>query len=187
MAANTAEVLLHPIRLRIVLAMGTEELTTAQLAERLPDIAQATLYRQVATLVDAGLLSVVDERRVRGGVERTYGLVGEAARIGPNGAAAMSEEELMQGFVTFVGSLIEAFSRYLADPTAAPGDDTVGYRQAAVWLDQVESARLAEQLTSVIGPYLTNAPSAERRRVLLNTILIPDLAASAGTKHDDQG
>ncbi len=63
MSQTPAEILLHPVRLRIVLAFGAEQLTTAQLADRLPDIAHATLYRQIATLADAGMLEVVDERR----------------------------------------------------------------------------------------------------------------------------
>jgi DNA-binding transcriptional ArsR family regulator len=184
-AANTAEILLHPIRLRIVLAMGSEELTTAELAERLPDIAQATLYRQVAALVEAGLLSVIDERRVRGGVERTYALSAEAANIGPAEAEAMSEAEHLRGLVTFVGSLIEAYGRYLADPAAAPGRDTAGFRQAALWLDDAEGARLVKALASVIGPYLANEPTAERRRVMLNTNLIPDLTASPRAEPED--
>ena len=115
---RTAEILLHPIRLRIVLAIGSERMTTSELAERLPDIAHATLYRQVATLTDAGLLEVVEERQVRGGVERTYALVAEAAQLAPEDVAAMSAEELQRGFIIFAGSLIAALGRYLEDPRA---------------------------------------------------------------------
>ena len=53
MTSSAAAVLLHPVRLRIVLAMGDEQLTTAEIAQHLPDVAQATLYRQVAVLADA--------------------------------------------------------------------------------------------------------------------------------------
>ena len=52
----------------LVLALAAQqEMTTAQLAERLPDVAHATLYRHVAVLAEGGGLEVVDERRVRGG------------------------------------------------------------------------------------------------------------------------
>ena len=55
--AASGELVLHPVRLRIVQAfLGTPSLTTAQLRERLPDVPAATLYRQVATLVEGGLL-----------------------------------------------------------------------------------------------------------------------------------
>jgi DNA-binding transcriptional ArsR family regulator len=169
-----AEILLHPNRLRIVLAFGAEHLTTAEVADRLPDIAQATLYRQVATLADAGLLEVVNERRIRGGVERTYALASDAARLGPEDASAMSNDELLRGFVVFAGTLIDALGRYLDDPAAKPGEDPVGYRQAAIWLDDAERAELFERLRSAVGPYLENEPTEDRERLLLNTILIPD-------------
>ena len=69
----TADLLLHPVRLRIVEAfLGDRALTTTQLRAELPDVPAGSLYRHVAKLVDAGVLSVVGERRVRGAVERTY-------------------------------------------------------------------------------------------------------------------
>jgi DNA-binding transcriptional ArsR family regulator len=172
-----SEVLLHPVRLRIVLAMGGETLTTTQLAARLPDVAHATLYRQVAILAEAGLLEVVDERRVRGGTERTYSLVSEAVRMGPDEAAAMGTDEHMRGFVTFVGSLVEAFGRYIGSPDADPAGDAVGYRQAALWLDTDQQRALVERLVAAVSPYLGQEPTPERQRILLNTILIPDLHA----------
>jgi len=181
MTRTTAEILLHPVRLRIVLAFGAERLTTAQIAERVPDIAQATLYRQVATLVDAGMLEVVDERRIRGGVERTYALAADAARLGPEDAAAMSRDELLGGFIAFAGMLVHAFDRYLDDPAAKPSEDPVGYHQAPIWLDQSEVDELVERLRSVVAPYLENKPIKGRKRVLWNTVVIPDPTARADT------
>lgn len=178
MSTTDPEILLHPVRLRIILAVGSERMTTAGIAERLPDVAHATLYRQVGTLVDAGILRVVDERRVRGGVERTYALVREAAQLGPEDAAEADPEDLLAGFVAFSGSLIGVFARYVRDPGARPGRDAVGYRQAALWLDERERADLARRVRAAIDPFLDNEPSAERRRLLLSTILVPDLSAS---------
>ena len=72
---SSADLLLHPIRLRIIQTfLGDRRLTTGQLRLEIADVAPATLYRQVATLAQAGVLTVVDERRVRGTVERTYAL-----------------------------------------------------------------------------------------------------------------
>ncbi len=178
MSPAHADILLHPIRLRIVLALAAERaMTTAALAERLPAIAHATLYRHVAILADAGVLEVVDERRVRGGVERTYALVAEAADVGPSDVEGVSPQDLLRGFTVFAGSLIDTFGRYLADPRAKPEDDLVGYRQAALWLDEDERAELVDGLRAVIAPLLLNGPDGGRERVLLNTILIPDPAA----------
>jgi DNA-binding transcriptional ArsR family regulator len=182
MSQTDAEILLHPIRLRIVLAFGSEQLTTAELAARLPDIAHATLYRQVAALADAGMLEVVAERRVRGGVERTYALVADAARLGPDDALAASPDELLRGFAVFAGTLIEAFGRYVEHPSADLDSDPVAFRQAALWVDDAECAELVERLRTAIEPYLRNEPAENRERLLLSTILIPDRATSPASE-----
>ncbi len=179
MSRATADILLHPIRLRIVLAFGSEQLTTAELATRLPDIPHATLYRQVATLADGGLLEIVTERRVRGGVERTYALVTDAASLRAADVASLSHDELLEGFVVFAGSMIEAFGRYLDHPSADPATDPVSYRQAALWLDDDERRQLIERLREAVGPYLANEPRRGRQRLLLDTVLIPDPGAAA--------
>src|SRR5215475_5500044 len=90
----TADLLLHPVRLRIVEAfLGDRALTTSSLAAELADVPPASLYRHVARLVDAGVLAVVAERRVRGALERTYVLRLTAAAIGLDEVAAMSADE----------------------------------------------------------------------------------------------
>jgi Bacterial regulatory protein, arsR family. len=68
----SSEILLHPVRLRIVQAfLGDRALTTSQLAAELDDVPAASLYRHVALLSDAGVLRVAAERRIRGSLERT--------------------------------------------------------------------------------------------------------------------
>ncbi|HEY2693839.1 MAG TPA: helix-turn-helix domain-containing protein, partial [Pseudonocardiaceae bacterium] len=65
----TADLLLHPVRLRIVKAfLGDRVLTTAQLAAELDDVPPGSVYRHVGLLTKAGVLHVVAERRVRGTV-----------------------------------------------------------------------------------------------------------------------
>src|SRR5215467_1711411 len=52
----SADLLLHPVRLRIVQAfLGDRALTTSALAGELADVPPASLYRHVAKLVRAGV------------------------------------------------------------------------------------------------------------------------------------
>ena len=173
---NSSDVLLHPVRLRVVVAISGRELTTSELATLLPDVAQATLYRHIARLVDAGVLEVADERQVRGVVERTYRLATDEAVVDAQEAAAMTSDEHVAGFITFTGTLIDAFSRYAQNPAASFGTDPVGYRTAVLWLSEAEADDLVAGLTEVLQPFLEHEPSPERSRLQLSSILIPDLA-----------
>jgi hypothetical protein len=177
----TAELLLHPVRLRIVQAfLGGRTLTTADLRTELPDIPSATLYRQVATLADGGALDVVEERKVRGTFERTYRLREAAASVGPEEAAEMTTEEHRQAFLTFVAGLLADYDRYLDRGDVDLARDLVGYRQAAMYLSDEEMAELGRDLQAVLRPRL-ELPAAEgRKRRLLSTILMPGQAGSAG-------
>jgi len=59
---TSADLLLHPVRLRIVQAfLGDRALTTTELRAELPDVPQASLYRNIARLVGAGVLSIVSD------------------------------------------------------------------------------------------------------------------------------
>lgn len=68
------ELLLHPVRWQIVQQLARSPLTPRQLGRLLPQVAQATLYRQVQVLVSADLVRVAGEEQVRGAVEKTYTL-----------------------------------------------------------------------------------------------------------------
>src|SRR6478735_2939629 len=112
-----ADVVLHPARLRIIQQFGGgRELTTAQLRNALPDITQATLYRHVGTLVDAQILTVVDERRIRGAVERTLALGDRMAHVDHAELRTMGDAQLRTAFVTFLGELGSGFDRFLTSP-----------------------------------------------------------------------
>jgi len=173
----TADLLLHPVRLRIVQAfLGDRALTTADLRGELPDVPAATLYRHVGVLAEAGVLAVVGERRVRGAAERSYRLVTEAASVGAADAAAMSVDEHRRAFATFVAALLADFDRY-ADAAAGPGldpaADGVGYRQVALWLDDEEFTALVTELRAVLTARTVLEPDGVRRRRIVSQVFLP--------------
>ncbi len=173
-AVKSSELLLHPVRLRVAQSLlGDRSLTTTELRQELPDVAPATLYRQVATLVAGGVLEVVDERRVRGTFERTYRLRGDGASIDADQAATMTQEEHRQGFLAFIAALLADYDRYLDTGDVDLGRDLVGYRQAALHLSDAELVELLSDLRGVLAPRLALPPAPGRRRHALTTILMP--------------
>jgi hypothetical protein len=170
---TSADLLLHPVRLRIIQAfLGDRALTTTDLARELPDVPSASLYRHVALLVDSGVLSVVAERRVRGAVERTYVMRAAAASTSLDEIAAMSRDQHRRAFMAFVAGLLGDVDRYLARETIDPVRDGVGYRIAGMWLDDGEYVEFLRDLARVVQPRLANAPKPGRRRRIFGTVLL---------------
>ncbi len=170
----SADLLLHPVRLRIVKAfLGERALTTGQLADELEDVPSGSLYRHVALLVKAGVLQVVAERRVRGAVERTYMLRLFAARVGPGEARAMSAEEHGQAFMAYVAGMLADADRYLGAGQPDPVRDGADYRVGALWLSDAEFAELLRDLAEVFQPRLATAPGKGRKRRMVYTVFLP--------------
>lgn len=171
----TADLLLHPVRLRIVKAfLGDRALTAGQLAAELDDVPAGSLYRHLALLTKAGVLQVVAERRVRGAVERTYTLRLFAAEIQPDEARAMTLDEHTQAFTAYVAGLLADFDRYVASAPADPVSDGAGYRVAGMWLTDEEFLSFARDLNEIARPRLANGPGKGRRRRMLYSVFLPD-------------
>jgi len=171
---DSADLLLHPVRLRIVQAfLGDRALTTSQLSGELADVPAASLYRHVSRLVDAGVLQVVAERRVRGAVERTYVLRLAAARVPLADLDAMSTDDHRQMFLAFAAGLIAGFDRYLARGDIDLLRDGVAFGIEGLWLTDTEFAELMRDLYRVLELRRANAPKPGRRRRLLASVLLP--------------
>ncbi|MFK8025256.1 MAG: helix-turn-helix domain-containing protein [Ilumatobacter sp.] len=168
------DLLLHPIRLRIVQALAGTRLTPLQIKERLGDVPQATLYRHLNQLADNGLIEVVGERPARGSVERTYALVTGATALSDHDFSDATPDEHFRYFATFLGTLLDSYAAYLNAGEPALGDDRVGYRQVPLWLTDAELDDMIEAMRSAIEEHEENEPAPGRRRRLLTTIVMPD-------------
>ncbi len=174
MSMDTVELLLHPVRLRIVHAMaGGRILTTSQLRARMPDVSKATMYRQVGLLADGGLLEVDGEQRVGGAVERRYRLRQPRPVIDADTAAKASLEDYRRAFSVAMAALLGEFDAYLNRGQADPSADAVGFLQHSLWLNADERDELIGEMRRVIAPRLQNKPTPGRRQHLLSPILFP--------------
>lgn len=184
MNGSSADLLLHPVRLRVVQAfLGGRVLTTRELAAELPEVSAATVYRHVGALAEGGVLEVVSEVRVRGAVERTYRLVAERASVAAEDLAGMTVDEHRAAFLAFVASLVRDMDAYLDGGDVDLVRDGVGYRQVVLHLGDDDVPRLAAELREVVARWAT-APQVEEgaegadargalRRRALSTVLMP--------------
>jgi len=187
-----ADLLLHPVRLRILKAfLGDRPLTTAQLVAELSDVPAGSIYRHVALLAKAGVLQVVAERRVRGAVERTYILRVVAASVGLAEMAAMTPEQHAQAFMAFVAGLLSDFDRYLAAGNSDLARDGVSYSGSAMWLDDDEYTAFLHDVAAIVQPRAANGPRKGRRRRMVYSVFLPApegrADAGPGPAHGQRG
>jgi hypothetical protein len=171
---GSADLLLHPVRLRILQAfLGDRALTTSELSAEMSDIPAASLYRHVARLVAGGALQVVAERRIRGAVERTYVLRQAAARVRADEIAAMQADDVRAMFMAFAAGLIGDFDRYLQRGRPDLIRDGVAFGIEGLWLDDAEFTEMMRDLYRVLDSRRANLPGKRRRRRLLASVLLP--------------
>ncbi|HEX9166343.1 MAG TPA: helix-turn-helix domain-containing protein [Gemmatimonadales bacterium] len=183
---DAIELLIHPVRLRIVYAMaGGRVLSSSDLRARLPDVSKATLYRHIGQLADAGVLEVASERRARGAVERLYRLREDRTLISAEAAATISTEDHRRAFAASVAAIMAEFSAYLDREGANPTADSVSYRQFTLWLSPAEVAGLIAKVRGVLMAPARHAPSPGRTPHLLSTILFPIGPRSPGAAIPD--
>jgi len=168
---DTLDLLLHPIRLRIVHAMsGGRTRTTSDLCAHLAEVPKTTVYRHVGLLAEAGVLEVADERRVHGAVERHYRLRGERTLVD---AATMTLDDHRHGFAAGMAALLAEFNAYLDSEGADPPADLVGYRQSTFWLDRAELTEMIDDLREVFVARMANRPAPGRTPHLMSAIFFP--------------
>lgn len=165
MSEKKADIILHPIRFRIIQSIiRGGRMTAYQLQEHLPDIPQATLYRHLRKLKDSGILVVADEVPNRGAMERVYML--------PELAAELSQEELKNAtaddhllyFINFASHIIGGFGRYIHQPGADIFKDGISYRQFYLHLSDEENLELLYGIRDLIMKYYDNKPDGKRRK-----------------------
>ena len=169
------DILLHPIRMRILMAVAGNRYTSQDIAEHLPDVPQATLYRHIRKLAKAGVLSVVEERQVRGATEKVYALVSQAANLTAEDFQNFSREDHMRYFLSFIASVLDDFSRYLQkEGTLDLEADGVGYHKIPLNLSDDEFIEMSKKLNQAVIPYLENQPNPDRKRRIFTSIMIPE-------------
>jgi DNA-binding HxlR family transcriptional regulator len=168
------DLILHPVRMKIVQALVGTSRTTHQLQDLLPDVPQATLYRQLQKLVKAGILEISERKQVRGTIEKTYTLSKNNQELTPEELQRMDGEEHMRYFMMFLANLVDEFGLYTRQTSFDLHQDGAGYRQAILHLNPPELAELASALRSALLPFVQHGPSPDRRRYSLATILIPE-------------
>lgn len=174
MKMSKIKLILHPVRMKIIQSLiNGKKFTVNQIAERVKDVPQATLYRQLNTLLEADLIEVVQENQVRGTIEKVYALKEQSVHSMEE-FLSLNKEEHLELFLTFTTELVGQFENYLAQDDIDLVKDGAGYRIAKLYLTDLEYLDLVKGIGSLIQKASLNEPSPERKAKNIATIIIPE-------------
>jgi DNA-binding transcriptional ArsR family regulator len=173
------ELILHPIRMRILMLAAGVVVTPGQIAARMPDVPQTTLYRHINMLIDGDILKVVRETKVRGTLEREVTLPHGVARIDPREVAALPAEEQFFYFLSFISTLLVDFTAHQQRAQAG----IVLYTKQRVYATSEEIMALSAQVEAILAPYLN--PERGEQPWLFSGIVMPDAGGAADEKKDE--
>lgn len=176
MPSPKADLMLHPIRMRIITAISNYRLTAKELAESLPDVPQTTLYRHINALAEGGLLKVVEENPIRGTIERVYALAAPPS-LTPEDLQGMTKRDYEQAFTMILTTFMSDARRYL---DSKPDDEEINLRADGVefskiqlYLSDEEYQAMNRQISDLMMAAAENKPAPGRRQRIFSYLFIP--------------
>lgn len=162
-----SKAIMNPVRQRVIqLLVRKERATTKQMLEELADIPAASLYRHLRVLLEANCITVLEETKVRGTVEKTYGLV-------KNPIGEYSKDDMGELIQTSLLSLMGSFQSYFQKEEANPIEDMLALSTATLLLSDEELKDMLTEIGEVVKKVADNAYSPERKERRLSIILSP--------------
>lgn len=171
------DLLIHPIRLRIIQALGQDRLTTQELGERLPEVPVSSLYRHLQLLRRGEVLDVVETRMVNGIEVKVYAVTGRT-HLGPEEMAQLSADEHVKYFATYLLTLLQGFAGFISSNQDGDGlvdlaADYAGYTEVIYYANEEELQAFQAALNRAMFSLVQNEATAERRRYRMALIAHP--------------
>lgn len=178
MLKEMLETAMHPVRLRMIQCLMLQKRMTAkEMAAQLTDIPTASLYRHLKKLVDCGAVAIVEERRVRGAVEKVYEL-----REQPElSQESMDPKEALEiGVQTLLVKLVGDFRHYLSREECDPVKDLLSISTSTLLLSDQELLEFFEDMGKAYNKVIGNTPAPGRKPRQITVISSPVMETEKG-------
>jgi DNA-binding transcriptional ArsR family regulator len=173
MAVKKADLILHPVRFRIMQVLIDAEMTTHEISESLPSVPTSSIYRHLRMLLDAGLVEVAESHLVKGIEEKVYRLA-ESPRVSGQDMAGYSKEEHKRLFGAYISAILGGFSDYIDSSQNLDLEaDHAGYTDMTIYATMEEFDMLAVSLNEILEPLRKNKPGVDKQCQLFSIITFP--------------
>lgn len=178
---NKADIILHPVRMKISQALMRNKengLTSLEMVKIIKDVPQATLYRHIQVLLDAGVIRVMKEKKVRSISEKYYTLNEEEARLSADEWKKSSINEKLNYISYYQLSLMTQYQNYLTKLDEQDcSDDGSTFSLVELKLDDDNFAKFQTELNELVVKYYNAANESNDLDAPIRTIaftIIPD-------------
>jgi DNA-binding transcriptional ArsR family regulator len=152
-------IMLNPTRMRIVQAFASRNTMTAnEVCEAIHDVPRTTLYRHINILIEASILTIVEEKRIRGSVERTLALNMDEIKI-PN-----DPENIPQQAFGFLMGIYSKFAKYFVKDGFVSGNNKVFFNNTVMMMTDGEFDEFLSNLQRLLVRYHYEAADGRKPR-----------------------
>ena len=145
---NNIDIILNPIRMRIIQELSLKESITAnELCNIMKDVSRTTLYRHINVLLENSIISVQSERKIRGSVERTLILNTEELE------KSNSIENAPQTALDFLRHKSEMFQKYFQNENVDPIKDKIFFAESVMMLSDQEFDQFIKEMWELFDKY----------------------------------
>ncbi|MCF3942301.1 helix-turn-helix domain-containing protein [Oceanobacillus alkalisoli] len=177
---NKVDILMHPVRIKIsqVLMRNKENgLSPREMLKSIKDVPQATLYRHIQVLLDAGIIRVLKEKKVRSVSEKYYILNAEQARLSSDDWKKASLDEKINYYSYYQLSLLNQYKTYLTNLENDNSEDGSTFSIVELNLDDDKFKDFQVELNNLMLKYYNDTSKNSEKHVPIRTIgvtIIPD-------------
>ena len=159
MTNDMNEIVLNPVRMRIIQAIASKEsMTTNEICEKINDIPRTTVYRHIKVLIAADIIVITDEKKVRGSYERTLTLnTGQLAKHNTLNNAS-------QNALAFLMQIYTKFFEYFSGEDPNPSKDRLFHNSTMLMADDDEFDQFLAELRELLVRYCLDYKDGRRAR-----------------------
>ena len=174
MDAKLLEYVGNPLMCRLLFEIDSRgQATTKELASTYSDIPQTSLYRYLSRMLNDGILEVVEERRVRGMVEKVYALKVSIEIDEKDLLCDDAAERYYKLFSQFSVGLLREFQEYTERGGIDIANDGSGFWLTPLYLNDKELDELAADIQALMNKRATCLPADGRKLRNVAVIITP--------------
>jgi len=157
------ECLAHSVKGKLLRTIAEQErVTTKELAQIISILPQASLYRYLKKMVDAGLIKVVEENQIRNVKEKVYGMAIDLDTELKKIAEDTSGATFLAQFQNFTNGIMDEFQTYLKDNEIPTNGFAFGFGMLPIHVTNKEAWELYQKIEELLQPYHNNPLTHDR-------------------------